>query len=89
MRLFGRNESYPQPPKALRGGQKITMLRTVWFPARDGLPSFELLANRTYNLGAKLADEMLLKGYADGTTSRPYSEQERERIEAGVQRVRI
>lgn len=42
---------------------------------------------KTYYVDAELADEFIIKGYARGSLSRYYSDDEAEQIKAGVQHI--
>ena len=69
---------------------KIKMLNTVLGKNEDG-SQFELLPdggeaqNGEYWVDAPLADEFIVKGYAEGVLSRDYSDDEKAQIRSNVQ----
>jgi hypothetical protein len=72
------------PNPDFEGERSVTMRRTV---ARSG--HYEYLAGRTYYLDAEKADEFILKGYADGSLSREYTDDDRLNLLATVQTVNL
>lgn len=67
------------------GEIEVFMLRTV----ANTKGGWEYYANRFYRIAPEVADEWILKGYATGTLSREYSEDERIEMLSTIQVVNL
>lgn len=79
MRFFGRKTQAND-----EGRSWVRML--VSYASSDG---HDLVAGEQYVLDPKQADELILKGYADGELSRPYSGEEVMDLNHGNQEVTV